>query len=117
LKEAATTEVAQAVSRENYMLDLMAAASLEIAGMFYDSRSSLAHRYLFILSSHVFRIGSFMDTDAEDRRADARSTVLVNLALDNNSSFWSSPDRTRQIADFKIARVKFKNISRSVPRL
>jgi hypothetical protein len=50
LKETATAEAAQAVSRENYMLDLMADASLDMAGMFrnYESSSFFLH-YLFIL--------------------------------------------------------------------
>jgi hypothetical protein len=42
-----------------------------------------------------------LDADAEDQRVDARSNLLVNLASDNDSSFWSSPDRTRQIVIFQ----------------
>ena len=42
-----------------------------------------------------------MDAAAEDQRVDARSEVLVQLALQNNASFWSSPDRTRRIVRFQ----------------
>ena len=41
-----------------------------------------------------------MDVAAENQRVDARSDLLVNLALNNGFSFWSSPDRTRQIVRF-----------------
>jgi hypothetical protein len=45
--------------------------------------------------------GSFLDSAAEDQRVETRSNLLVKLALENNSGFWSSPDRTRRIARFQ----------------
>ncbi len=42
-----------------------------------------------------------MDAAAEDQRVDARAEILIRLAQQNNSSFWSSPDRTRQIVRFQ----------------
>ena len=42
-----------------------------------------------------------MDATAEDQRVDARSEILIRLAQQNNASFWSSPDRTRQIVRFQ----------------
>ncbi|KAK1678032.1 hypothetical protein QYE76_038880 [Lolium multiflorum] len=76
LKEIAVAEVAQAVSREDYILNLMTDASLDMAG-------------------------SFLDVAAEDQRVDARSDLLVKLALQNNSSFWATPDRTWRIVRFQ----------------
>ncbi|KAK1650462.1 hypothetical protein QYE76_068267 [Lolium multiflorum] len=76
LRDTAVAEAAQAVSREEYMLDLLTDASLDMAG-------------------------SFLDAAAEDQRVETRSNLLVKLALENNSSFWSNPDRTRQIARFQ----------------
>ncbi|KAK1650529.1 hypothetical protein QYE76_068334 [Lolium multiflorum] len=68
LKESTVAEAAKAASREDYMLDLMTDASLDMAG-------------------------SFLDVAAEDQRVDARSDVLVKLAVDHGSSFWVTPDQ------------------------
>ncbi|KAK1604652.1 hypothetical protein QYE76_028325 [Lolium multiflorum] len=76
LRDTAVTEAAQAVSREEYMLDLLTDASLDMAG-------------------------SFLDSAAEDERVETRSNLLVKHALENNSGFWSNPDRTRRIARFQ----------------
>jgi hypothetical protein len=46
-------------------------------------------------------VGSFSDATAEDQRVDAKSEVLLRLAHQNNSSFWASPDWTRQIVRFQ----------------
>nr|XP_051196797.1 uncharacterized protein LOC127310137 [Lolium perenne] len=72
LKEAAVTEATKATSRENFMLELMTEASLEMAG-------------------------PFLDAAAEDQRVDTRSNFLVNLAMDHGSLFWATPEHTRQI--------------------
>jgi hypothetical protein len=95
-------EASQATSRENYMLDLMTDASLDMAGMLrfitpYTICMCLFHTSLFPLTL----LGSFLDAATEDQRVDARSEVLVQLALQNNASFWSSPDRTRRIVRFQ----------------
>jgi hypothetical protein len=45
--------------------------------------------------------GSFLDAAAKDQRVDARSALLIKLALENDSGFSSSPDRTRRIARFQ----------------
>jgi hypothetical protein len=42
-----------------------------------------------------------LDDAAEDQRVDTRSNLLVKLALENDSSFWSSLDRTRRIVRFQ----------------
>jgi hypothetical protein len=42
-----------------------------------------------------------LNATAEDQCVDARSEVLIRLAQKNNSSFWSSPNRTRQIVRFQ----------------
>jgi hypothetical protein len=42
-----------------------------------------------------------LDTAAEDQRVDARSNLLIKLALDHGSSFWATPDRTRGIVRFQ----------------
>ena len=49
----------------------------------------------------MIRLGSFLDAAVEDQRVDARAEVLIRLAQQNNASFWSSPDRTRQIVRFQ----------------
>ncbi|KAK1610242.1 hypothetical protein QYE76_033915 [Lolium multiflorum] len=59
LKETTVAEAAQAVSREDYMLDLMPDASLDMAG-------------------------SFLDATTKDQRVDTRSNLLVKLALEVN---------------------------------
>jgi hypothetical protein len=46
-------------------------------------------------------IGSFLDTAAEDQRVEARSNVLLKLALEHGSNFWATPERTRQIVRFQ----------------
>jgi hypothetical protein len=45
--------------------------------------------------------GSFLDAAAKNQRVDVRSALLNKLALENNSSFWSSPNRTRRISRFE----------------
>ena len=42
-----------------------------------------------------------MNAAAEDQRVDARSNMLIKLALDHGSNFWGTPDRTRQIVRFQ----------------
>jgi hypothetical protein len=42
-----------------------------------------------------------LDATTEDQRVDARSEVLIRLALQNNANFWATPDRTRQIVRFQ----------------
>ena len=42
-----------------------------------------------------------MDTAAEDERVEARSNVLLRLARDHGSTFWGTPERTRQIVRFQ----------------
>ena len=42
-----------------------------------------------------------MNAAAEDQRVDARSNMLIKLALDHGSNFWVTPDRTRQIVRFQ----------------
>jgi hypothetical protein len=51
-----------------------------------------------------------VDTAAEDQRVEARSNVLLKLALQHGSNFWASPERTRQIVS---VRVKFATFSTS----
>lgn len=102
LKVAAVAEALQATSRENYMLDLLTDASLDMAGKSHLMRSFTYFAYEFF-GPHIFliRLGSFLDAAAEDQRVDARTEILVRLAQQNNSSFWSAPDRTRQIVRFQ----------------
>ena len=81
LKEVAVAEALQATARETYMLDLMADASLDMAGMLrfitpFTIRMCLFHTSLFPLTW----LGSFLDATAEDQRVDARSEVLLRLA-------------------------------------
>jgi hypothetical protein len=45
--------------------------------------------------------GSFVDAAVEDQRVDARAEVLLRLAQEYGTSFWSSPDQTRQIVRFQ----------------
>jgi hypothetical protein len=40
-------------------------------------------------------------TAAEDKRVEARSNVLLKLALEHDSNFWATPERTRQIVRFQ----------------
>jgi hypothetical protein len=49
LKEAAVTEAAQAASREDYMLDLMTDASLDMAGMFRELDVLSLYWLVFVL--------------------------------------------------------------------
>jgi hypothetical protein len=51
-----------------------------------------------------------VDTAAEDQRVEARSNVLLKLALQHGLNFWASPERTRQIVS---VRVKFATFSTS----
>ncbi|KAK1686316.1 hypothetical protein QYE76_047164 [Lolium multiflorum] len=83
-KENAVSEAAAASSRENCMLELMAESSLDMAG-------------------------SFLDTATEDERVEARSNVLLRLSKEHGSNFWGTPERTRQIVDFKT-RFRFAMI-------
>ncbi|KAK1616881.1 hypothetical protein QYE76_022398 [Lolium multiflorum] len=77
-KDSAVAEAAAATSRENSMLQLLIDASLDMAG-------------------------AFLDAATEDERVEARSSVLLRLAREHGSTFWGTPERTRQIVDFKIA--------------
>jgi hypothetical protein len=45
-------------------------------------------------------LGFFLDAAAEDQCVDARSEVLIQLAMRNNANFWATPNRTRQIVRF-----------------
>jgi hypothetical protein len=45
--------------------------------------------------------GSFVDAAVEDQRVDTRAEVLLQLAQEYGTSFWSSPDQTRQIVRFQ----------------
>jgi hypothetical protein len=45
--------------------------------------------------------GSFLDTATEDQRVEARSNVLIKLALDHGSNIWATLDHTRQIIRFQ----------------
>jgi hypothetical protein len=42
-----------------------------------------------------------LDATAEDQQVDARSNLLVQLALNHGSNFWATPDRTRGIVRFQ----------------
>ncbi|KAK1695723.1 hypothetical protein QYE76_012420 [Lolium multiflorum] len=75
-KDAAVAEAAAATSRENSMLQLLIDASLDMAG-------------------------AFLDTATENERVEARSNVLLRLAREHGSTFWGTPDRTRQIVRFQ----------------
>src|SRR5215208_6687927 len=46
-------------------------------------------------------IGAFLDPITEDERVEARSNVLLRLARDHGSTFWGTPERTRQIVRFQ----------------
>jgi hypothetical protein len=101
-KETAISEAAEATTRENFMLELMNEASLDMSGMLLQTKtSSVSSRFppLKILSCR--QIGSFVNTAAEDQRVDARTNLLVNLSLDHGSLFWATPERTRQIVRFQ----------------
>jgi hypothetical protein len=76
------------------MPKLMTDASIDMVGMLrfithFTIRMCLFHTSLFPLTW----LGSFLDAAAEDQHVDARFEVHVQLALQNNASFWSSPDR------------------------
>ncbi|KAK1665393.1 hypothetical protein QYE76_053552 [Lolium multiflorum] len=75
-KDSAVAEAAAATSRENFMLQLLTDASLDMAG-------------------------SFLDAATEDERVGARSNALLRLAHDHGSNFWGTPERTRQIVRFQ----------------
>ncbi|KAK1681652.1 hypothetical protein QYE76_042500 [Lolium multiflorum] len=75
-KDSAVAEAAAATSRENSMLQLLIDASLDMAG-------------------------AFLDTATEDERVEARSNVLLRLAREHGSTFWGTPERTRQIVRFQ----------------
>ncbi|KAK1648690.1 hypothetical protein QYE76_066495 [Lolium multiflorum] len=75
-KDSAIAEAAAATSRENFMLQLLTDASLDMAG-------------------------SFLDATTEDERVEARSNALLRLANDHGSNFWGTPERTRQIVRFQ----------------
>jgi hypothetical protein len=53
LKDAAVAEALQATSRENYMLDLLTDASLDMAGKSHPMRSFTYFAYEFF-GSHIF---------------------------------------------------------------
>jgi hypothetical protein len=116
LPEDASTEVAQAVSREKYLRDMMAAASLEMTGKFHYSRFFHAYRYLFVLLCHILQIGSFLAPLPKINELMPEPLSLLILPWIITPVFglpWIGPDK---LSDFKIARVRFENISRSVPR-
>ncbi|KAK1614264.1 hypothetical protein QYE76_019781 [Lolium multiflorum] len=75
-KDAAVAEADAAASRENSMLQLLTDASLDMAG-------------------------AFLDPITEDERVEARSNVLLRLAHEHGSTFWGTPERTRQIVRFQ----------------
>ncbi|KAK1607877.1 hypothetical protein QYE76_031550 [Lolium multiflorum] len=78
-KDSAVAEAAAATSRENSMLQLLMDASLDMAET----------------------IGAFLDAATEDERVEARSSVLLRLAREHGSTFWGTPERTRQIVRFQ----------------
>ncbi|KAK1602969.1 hypothetical protein QYE76_000046 [Lolium multiflorum] len=78
-KDSAVAEAAAATSRENSMLQLLIDASLDMAET----------------------IGAFLDAATEDERVEARSSVLLRLAREHGSTFWGTPERTRQIVRFQ----------------
>ncbi|KAK1645079.1 hypothetical protein QYE76_062884 [Lolium multiflorum] len=78
-KDSAVAEAAAATSRENSMLQLLIDASLDMAET----------------------IGAFLDAATEDERVEARSNVLLRLAREHGSTFWGTPERTRQIVRFQ----------------
>ncbi|KAK1616298.1 hypothetical protein QYE76_021815 [Lolium multiflorum] len=75
-RDTAVAEADAAASRENSMLQLLTDASLDMAG-------------------------AFLDTITEDERVEARSNVLLRLAREHGSTFWGTPERTRQIVRFQ----------------
>ncbi|KAK1619104.1 hypothetical protein QYE76_024621 [Lolium multiflorum] len=75
-KDSAVAEADAAASRENSMLQLLTDASLDMAG-------------------------AFLDPITEDERVEARSNVLLRLAHEHGSTFWGTPERTRQIVRFQ----------------
>jgi hypothetical protein len=91
-KEAAVSEAAKATTRENFMLELMNEASLDMAGMPLQTKTSSIFPLFPPLKFLCCRqIGSFLDAAAEDQRVDARTNLLVNLSLDHGSLFWATP--------------------------
>ncbi|KAK1666760.1 hypothetical protein QYE76_054919 [Lolium multiflorum] len=83
-KDAAVAEAATATSRENFMLQLLTDASLDMAG-------------------------SFLDATTEGERVEARSNVLLRLAHDHGSNFWGTPERTRQIVRFQDCTLQVRD--------
>ncbi|KAK1609614.1 hypothetical protein QYE76_033287 [Lolium multiflorum] len=75
-RDTAVAEADAAASRENSMLQLLTDASLDMAG-------------------------AFLDPITEDERVEARSNVLLRLAREHGSTFWGTPERTRQIVRFQ----------------
>ncbi|KAK1606461.1 hypothetical protein QYE76_030134 [Lolium multiflorum] len=75
-RDTAVAEADAAASRENSMLQLLTDASLDMAG-------------------------AFLDPITEDERVEARSNVLLRLAHEHGSTFWGTPERTRQIVRFQ----------------
>jgi hypothetical protein len=103
LKEAAVAEALLATSRENYMLDLMTDASLDMAGtlhfvLLFPCQCSYILSYVAFL---FLILGSFIDAVAENQRVDSQVEILLRLANQNNSDFWASEDRTRRIVRFQ----------------
>jgi hypothetical protein len=91
LKEAAVVEAAQAASQEDYMLQLMTDASLDMAGMLPQLKNSSMLFACLLSLIMILLLG----------RSLFRSNVLIKLALDHGSDFWATPDRTRQIVTFQ----------------
>jgi hypothetical protein len=68
--------------------------------------------------------GSFVDAAVEDQRVDARAEVLLRLAQEYGTSFWSSPApvfgllqiKPAKLSGFRIAPPKCGNISASAPK-
>ena len=93
-KEAAVSEAEKATTRENFMLELMNEASVDMSGMLFQITTSsvffLHPFFLKFLCCH--QIGSFLDAAAEEERVNARTNLLVNLSLDHGSLFWATPE-------------------------
>jgi hypothetical protein len=101
LKETEVAEASQATSQENYMLDLMNDASLDMAGMLRFITPLLSVCAFVTSLFPLSWLGSFLDATAVNQRVDATSEVLTQLAMQNNANFWSNLDRTRQIVRFQ----------------
>jgi hypothetical protein len=96
----------RATKREEYMLDLLTDASLDMTGMLclFPPFFSLFAFSIFLLHILLFPlpyIGSFVDTAAKDQRVDARAEVLLRLARQHNTDFWADTDHTRRIVRFQ----------------